>query len=522
MKRFITSLILLAFMATGAVAASLGSVTTVSGKGWTSTYAPDINDDLTNLYAAPLVMQSNQAVFSAERALAAGSMLSLTDGGANSSITYAVNDAELLCLGGLTSAADKIPYFTGSGTCALADFSSAFRTFLTTPSSANLGSLVTDDAFLLSDAELGALAGLTSAADKIPYFTGSGTAALGDFPSAFRTFLTTPSTANLAAVLSDEATGWATFQVTPSMANLGSLLTNDAAGWTTFGTTPTSANLGALLTDELDSATKVLVFLGAPADDQVPVGDSATGTTWRTLPSCSAATDKLNYNISTNSWSCGTDDDIPDAADYTNLSATSPITQSGGTISTSISTNRLVGRATASSGVMEQLTPDATLSITAGAVGVVDVTCTGCLGTTEIAALDAANDITTGSLADARMTLKTESFCVAASDETTAITTGTSKTTFRMPYAFTLTGIRGSLNTVSSSGSPIIDVNEAGTTIMTTNKILIDVSEKTSVTAVTPPTLTDTSLADDAEMSVDVDTAGTGAKGLKICLIGHQ
>lgn len=116
----------------------------------------------------------------------------------------------------------------------------------------------------------------------------------------------------------------------------------------------------------------------------------------------------------------------------------------------------------------------------------------------------------------------TESFCVAASDESTAITTGTAKVTFRMPYAFTLTNIRGSLNTVSSSGSPLIDINEAGTSVATTNKLLIDVSEKTSVTAATAITLTDTSLADDAEMTIDIDTAGTGAKGLKVCLIGYQ
>jgi hypothetical protein len=91
-----------------------------------------------------------------------------------------VSDGELTCLAGLSSAADKFPYFTGSGTCALADLSSAMRTFLTTSSSANLGSLLSDDLFLMSDAELGAIAGLTSAADKIPYFTGSGTAALVD------------------------------------------------------------------------------------------------------------------------------------------------------------------------------------------------------------------------------------------------------------------------------------------------------------------------------------------------------
>jgi len=111
--------------------------------------------------------------------------------------------------------------------------------------------------------------------------------------------------------------------------------------------------------------------------------------------------------------------------------------------------------------------------------------------------------------------------CVAISDETTAITTGTAKITFRMPYAMTLTAVRASLTTVSSSGTPTFDINEAGATILST-KLTIDASEKTSTTAATAAVISDTALADDAEMTIDIDTAGTGAAGAKICLIGTR
>lgn len=108
---------------------------------------------------------------------------------------------------------------------------------------------------------------------------------------------------------------------------------------------------------------------------------------------------------------------------------------------------------------------------------------------------------------------------VAVSDETTAITTGTAKITFRMPRAITLTDVRASLATASTSGTPTIDINEGGTTILST-KLTIDANEKTSTTAATPAVISDSALADDAEITIDIDVAGTGAKGLKVTLIG--
>lgn len=128
-----------------------------------------------------------------------------------------------------------------------------------------------------------------------------------------------------------------------------------------------------------------------------------------------------------------------------------------------------------------------------------------------------------GSIEDARLTLKTESFCVASSDETSALTTGTNKVTFRMPYAFTVTSVKASVGTAPTGATFIYDINEGGTTILST-KLSIDISEETSVTAASAAVISDAALAADAEMTLDHDQVGStvAGAGAKVCIIGHQ
>lgn len=108
---------------------------------------------------------------------------------------------------------------------------------------------------------------------------------------------------------------------------------------------------------------------------------------------------------------------------------------------------------------------------------------------------------------------------IAVSDESTALVAGTTKTTIRAPFNMILTKIpRASLNTASSSGLVTVDINVGGTSILGTDKLSIDATEKTSTTAATATTLATTSVTDDAEITIDIDAAGAGAKGLKVTL----
>jgi hypothetical protein len=115
----------------------------------------------------------------------------------------------------------------------------------------------------------------------------------------------------------------------------------------------------------------------------------------------------------------------------------------------------------------------------------------------------------------------TVSIPVAVGDETTALTAGTGKVTFRMPHGFTLSGVRASLTTAQTSGAVVtVDINTGGASILST-KLTIDNTEKSSTTASVPAVISTSTLADDAEITIDVDqVGGATAKGLKVYLIG--
>ena len=142
---------------------------------------------------------------------------------------------------------------------------------------------------------------------------------------------------------------------------------------------------------------------------------------------------------------------------------------------------------------------------------------------TELVYLGQGGDDAVTTMDEIKRFVSLQSIIVAASDETTALTTGTAKVTFRMPYAFTVSAVRASLSTAQTSGSIFtVDINDSGTTILST-KLTIDNTEKTSTTAATAPVISDTALADDAEITIDIDQIGDGtAKGLKVALIGTR
>jgi hypothetical protein len=87
-----------------------------------------------------------------------------------------------------------------------------------------------------------------------------------------------------------------------------------------------------------------------------------------------------------------------------------------------------------------------------------------------------------------------------------------------MPCACTVTAVRLSVNTAPTGATVIVDINESGATILST-KLSIDASEKTSTTAASAAVISDSAIADDAEMTIDIDQIGSTIAGTGLKLI---
>lgn len=108
---------------------------------------------------------------------------------------------------------------------------------------------------------------------------------------------------------------------------------------------------------------------------------------------------------------------------------------------------------------------------------------------------------------------------MACSDLTTNIIAGANRAYVRAPRAFTLSAVRASLLEASSSGPVRVDVSVNGVSILYP-LITIDQGEKTSLTAATPPFIEDDEIEDDDEITIDIVSEGTTAKGLIVTLKG--
>lgn len=167
------------------------------------------------LLAAAFVLSASMALAqtspgSSPCTIAKGCTGASTASGARTNLGVAIgtdvqaHGANLDALSAASTAADKLWYWTGSATGALIDFPSWARSVVSA-ASASAGrsafGLAIGTDVQAYNANLAAISGLTTAANKLSYWTGSGTAALTDLSAFARTLLDDADAATARATL---------------------------------------------------------------------------------------------------------------------------------------------------------------------------------------------------------------------------------------------------------------------------------------------------------------------------------
>ena len=86
-----------------------------------------------------------------------------------------------------------------------------------------------------------------------------------------------------------------------------------------------------------------------------------------------------------------------------------------------------------------------------------------------------------------------------------------------------LDSVRASVTTAPTGASLVVDINVSGATILST-KLSIDAGEKTSTTATSSAVISDSTIADDEEITIDIDQVGAtvAGAGLKVAFLWRQ